>query len=716
VFWVYASSAARFELAYRDIAAKVELPGRDDPKTDILQLVFNWLSDERNGRWLMIIDNADDDRVFSSSSAVLKSGVQAVEGGEVSALSAFLPQTQNGWILVTSRDLVAAMNLVGGREKVTQVEPMGMDDALALLNSRASIDDSSKEDAETLVQTLEYIPLAVTHAAAYIAVRKERFTISSYLELFHESEENQAHLLNKEEIKDIRRDVSVSNAVITTWQISFEQIRQTRPEAANLLSLMAMFDRHGIPAFLLYGGRSRLLFEDAVTPLTSFSLIKPHNINSSAQNARQHMFDMHGLVQLATRKWLGIRSQLETWEGRSIHTMATVFPRADNADRKNMESCQDLLPHARKTLAYIPRDVSVIPERATVAVNVGWYLYLSGGYSEAEKVCRRAYVEIHDLLGPKDMKTIASSALLAKVLISQSKYDEAQAKQEEALRVLQELSPHGDVHTYDVWARLGVICIHKGKYAEAEAYFRKAVEGYSMMAEPDVESTYQTQSQLAISLERQGKLEEAEKIHLEVVKRMQHSGRALNSDSIACMSNLAHLLSKQGQFTKAVQLYQRCTAAYEGIHGPAHPFTLITRGAVGVNLWLANKLPEATQVLRRNLEMEEQTLGTEHENVFMSAYNLALVLQDQSKYAEAETLFIRAIKGLAVIYKMGHPNLDLAMRNFDSLLAKQGRHQEAATLAKALEDPNMLSNTAELCSLIDRLRLGGNSRSSDDNR
>jgi len=63
VFWVHASNAARFKQAYQDIAAKVELPGRDDPKADILRLVYNWLCDETHGRWLMILDNADDDRV-----------------------------------------------------------------------------------------------------------------------------------------------------------------------------------------------------------------------------------------------------------------------------------------------------------------------------------------------------------------------------------------------------------------------------------------------------------------------------------------------------------------------------------------------------------------------------------------------------------------------------------------------------------------------------
>ena len=50
-----------------NIASVIELAGRDDPKVDILHLVRNWLCDERNGRWLLILDNADDDSVFSST-------------------------------------------------------------------------------------------------------------------------------------------------------------------------------------------------------------------------------------------------------------------------------------------------------------------------------------------------------------------------------------------------------------------------------------------------------------------------------------------------------------------------------------------------------------------------------------------------------------------------------------------------------------------------
>ena len=38
--------------------------GWDDPKADVLRLVRSWLCDESNGRWVMVVDNADDADVF----------------------------------------------------------------------------------------------------------------------------------------------------------------------------------------------------------------------------------------------------------------------------------------------------------------------------------------------------------------------------------------------------------------------------------------------------------------------------------------------------------------------------------------------------------------------------------------------------------------------------------------------------------------------------
>ena len=68
MFWIHASSMARIEEGYRRIAEAINLPGSGDPKVDILQLVRAWLLNESNGRWIVIVDNADDLSLLTSLS------------------------------------------------------------------------------------------------------------------------------------------------------------------------------------------------------------------------------------------------------------------------------------------------------------------------------------------------------------------------------------------------------------------------------------------------------------------------------------------------------------------------------------------------------------------------------------------------------------------------------------------------------------------------
>jgi hypothetical protein len=248
VFWIHASNAARLEQGYQQIAAVAEIPGRDDPKMNILQLVYQWLCDTRHGRWLMLLDNADDDNIFFRS--------DNADGR--AALVAFLPQAAHGSILITSRNGQAARNLVGTDGFVIDVRPMNEVESLVLLRARVPNSQSPTEDEKALVQALEYIPLAITQAGSYNANRLPRITVSRYLELFLESESNQTHLLEHEDAKDLRRDSSIRYAIITTWQLSFQQFRQGQPLATDLLALMSMFERQGSPEYLVRGDEDEL--------------------------------------------------------------------------------------------------------------------------------------------------------------------------------------------------------------------------------------------------------------------------------------------------------------------------------------------------------------------------------------------------------------------------------------------------------------------------
>ena len=64
VFWVPAISQESFETAYREIGARLRIPGIADDKTGVKKLVQTTLDSENMADWLMIVDNADDHDVL----------------------------------------------------------------------------------------------------------------------------------------------------------------------------------------------------------------------------------------------------------------------------------------------------------------------------------------------------------------------------------------------------------------------------------------------------------------------------------------------------------------------------------------------------------------------------------------------------------------------------------------------------------------------------
>lgn len=59
VFWVHAGSLERIQEDFRKIADIVKLEDRHEPTRDIMLLVSSWLANPHNGRWLVVLDNAD---------------------------------------------------------------------------------------------------------------------------------------------------------------------------------------------------------------------------------------------------------------------------------------------------------------------------------------------------------------------------------------------------------------------------------------------------------------------------------------------------------------------------------------------------------------------------------------------------------------------------------------------------------------------------------
>ncbi|RAR04858.1 TPR-like protein [Stemphylium lycopersici] len=432
VFWVHASTRARFEEAYRDIAGRLELPGRDDPKANVLQLVHDWLRDEANGRWFMVVDNVDDVDTFFPAQKCQRQGDEADASAQI-PLNHYLPQSCNGAILVTSRSKDAATRLAGGYNRIQEVFAMDKSEGLQLLRNKLQA-PLVEESAVDLLHELNCIPLAVVQAAAYIN-RRGRMTIAGYLDEFQRNSKKRERLLSWD-AGELRRDQSASNSVVTTWQMSFEQIRHERRSAAELLSLMSFFNPQGILWSVLRrhsietARRAGLedeedadsAFEEDLDTLQAYSLV--------LTTAYKDTCEMHALVQFCTRVWLSSCSDAEQWEQRFVALMAQELP---TGEHENWVKCQQLLPHVEPLFITQPASEDALEAWAQVLTNAAWYLWNRGSYSVAQQVAAKAVAAREKALGREDRQTLTSVVVLALVLQAQGKYEEAETLNRRAL-------------------------------------------------------------------------------------------------------------------------------------------------------------------------------------------------------------------------------------------------------------------------------------------
>ncbi|KAI7758869.1 hypothetical protein LZL87_014365 [Fusarium oxysporum] len=215
VFWVPALSRASFEQACMQIMDACGIPTTDD--SSAVESVRQHLSSKSAGKWLLVVDNADDMQTVMGSK------------GADNGLYRSLPQSDQGRILFTTRYQKVAISVAG--QNILDVPAMSRDEARSYFK-RALIQEMPLADNEVmnhLLTRLAHFPLAITQAAAY--VNENQIPLAEYLQLFENTDRDRIELLSTEFQDDTRYEQS-QDPVATTWFISFDQIRSASVDAA----------------------------------------------------------------------------------------------------------------------------------------------------------------------------------------------------------------------------------------------------------------------------------------------------------------------------------------------------------------------------------------------------------------------------------------------------------------------------------------------------
>ncbi|KAH8669304.1 hypothetical protein BGZ61DRAFT_116342 [Ilyonectria robusta] len=662
VFWVHASTRGRFEEAYRSIADRLELPRRNDPDVNIFRLVSEWLRVEENGSWEMILDNADDVDVFFSTTQ--------------ERLASFLPQNCNGSIVVTSRNMDVAERLVGGWSNILTIPAMKTEEACQLLQEKLEVGYDAGA-ATDLVRALDHMPLAITQAAAFINRRAPRMSIPTYLNEFRGSNKKKASILNKD-AGDLRRDESASNSIVTTWQITFEQIRRERPSAANLLSFMSFFNPQGIPESALQAyarDHKEDVLEDDLETLRGYLLV--------AVMADKEIFEMHALVQFCTQVWLSSFSNIQRWKREFLKVISDQYP---SGEYKNWPECKRLDPHIDKILKEEPNSTEDVLRWARLLTNAGWYRWMKGIYEEAGEMNQLALETRERVLGREHPDTLMSVHILAGVLQYQGKYEEAEQMNRRALEGYEKVLGREHPDTLTSISNLALLLQYQGKYEEAEEMNRRALDAWEKVLGREHPDTLTSISNLALVLQYQGKYEEAEQMNRRALEGYEKVLGREHPDTLTSISNLVLVLQYHGKYEEAEQMNRRTLHAREKVLGREHPDTLTSVSNLASVLRYQGKYKEAEQMNRRALEGYEKVLGREHPSTLTSISNLAEVLRHQGKYEEAEQMNRRALDASEKVLGREHPSTLTSINNLAFVLRYQGKYEEAEQMNRRALD------------------------------
>jgi tetratricopeptide (TPR) repeat protein len=719
VFWVPAMSRESFELAYREIATRLRLPGVADPNTNINKLVKETLSADRFS-WLMIVDNADDPAVL----------LGLVDGDPNSLrLGDYLPSSYRGAVLFTTRSRKAARTLTPSC--VLALEDMSQSEARELLMQHITkevvLNDSSTA-IDQLLSTLAYLPLAIVQAAAFI--NNNDILISDYMSLFqHAGAEIE---LFSEQFEDLGGYPEKDNTIARTWNISFDQLRKQDPLAAEYLSFMACISRINIPQSLLPLHGSVVERIRALGTLTGYAFITERQTVQGVE--RERFFDMHRLVHVASTEWLHGSGESASWAHTVVDRLEELVPWGGH---KGKEIWAPYLAHA----VHVAGLKSLVGEKARGSLldRVGWcqtslgqyaaaevshrqaislrrqvlghehpdtlismsslalVLKKQGRYEESETLNRQTLAQREKVLGHKDPVTLASLNNLALVLGRQGKYNEAEAMNRQALAQKEEVLGHEHPDTLISLSNLAAVLDKQGRYQEAEAMHRHSLAQKKKVFGHEHPETLLSMNNLAMVLDRQDKYEEAETIHRQTLA-LREKVLGKHPDMLSSMNNLAMVLDRQGKYKEAEAIHRQTLVQTKEVLGHAHPDTLTSMHNFAIGLEKRGKHKEAEAIHRQTLAHREEVLGHAHPDTLTTLYCLAQLLITQRCYDEPLALYERAYAGYTTALGTHHPTTRACHQHYAAALALQDQAQ--SVVSPTIPDSSPVAQTGKGSKLL----------------
>ncbi len=648
-------------------------------------------------------------------------------------LQRYLPASRpGGHIIITSRELTWQNSL---NADSLEVSPFTPEEAISFLqppgNSpprhpgrgegtlTADEDAYRIREAGRLAKELGHLPIAIVHAAAYLAETKQ--PVEDYMNRFAEN----AHQLLSEQPGDSDLPAPVSG----TWAISTALLT---PDAEHLFNLCAFFSPEPIAVGLFLQDTAGM---DDPPGLGEF-LSAPHRLRAAASqlhrlslatvDGARDLIQMHRVVQAVTQgrlqqarvgAFLSYRAAVDTLLARS---------NPGNPDHSSSDAAYDLsLGHLESNDSFLH---SHDPALRDLIVAQGRRLHLRGAHLEAMQFGQEALQVWREVFGEDDLHVLTMAVEVAiamyvggraadahalilwvrpllqhypdgdgrKVFLlcetihgadlrAHSQFHEALELDRAMLPVAEEIFGQDHERTLAIRHNIAVGYRQLGQFREALATDEVTLKSRLRLQGPKDILTLRSRTSVAHDLRNLGRYQESLDMARDVVRSFEELGGRENPYWLIACDGFATALRKAGHHWDALRESEHVVQRYRDYLGDEHMYTL----QAATNLINARRAVGdliGAEALARETRAHCEEFSPPDDLLYAALVNLASVLRVGERPEEALSYDEQARKGLIRIYGDRHPFTLAANINYAADLATCGRLGEAIQLGRETLD------------------------------
>lgn len=319
----------------------------------------------------------------------------------------------------------------------------------------------------------------------------------------------------------------------------------------------------------------------------------------------------------------------------------------------------------------------------------------SGRMEEAMPLYVESLEKRRRVLGPEHEDTLTSMNNLGTMYLKQQKYEEAIALLEECL--LLRTKTLGDNHPAVGVTQLNLARTFQeaGRLEDAVNLYRQTLEQRQRSFASDHPRVLAAMYSLAIPLRRLKRFDEAIELIKTALERGQKLDGGLPNEMKQLPEMLAEVYKDAGRLEEAELQMRLILESYHATYGKHHERSLLAQLSLGQLLLQRDKIDEAENVLRENLDLRMET-QPDNWQTFMSQGVLGGLQLKKKQYAEAEVLLKEAFEGLSARTTLIPPDKrELRLSQVKKWLADLYRATDRNDEADKLVTPQTSSNIEE---------------------